>query len=92
MSREVLFFPINPEFGESCIDEAFLSLCSASLTPSCHWFSGHLSFDRLSQPMGWLEKALDKAHMCSHAHTGAELRTGSEVGVNKRCIRESRKP
>ena len=50
VSREVLFFPVNPEFGESCIDEAFLSLCSASLTPSCHWFSGHLSLDRLINP------------------------------------------
>lgn len=86
------FFPINPEFGEFCVDEAFLSLSSASLTPSCHWFSGHLSLDRLSQPTGQLEKALDMAQMCSHAHTGAELRTGSEVGVNKRYIRESRKP
>lgn len=92
VSREVLSFPINPEFRGSCVEEAFLSLSSASLTPSCYWFSDHLTLDRLSQPMGQLEKALEMAQMCPHAHTGAELRTGSEGGISKRYIRESRKP
>lgn len=90
MSREVFSCPVNPEFGESCVGEAFLSLSSASLTPSCHCFSGHLTLDRPS--LGQLEKALEMTQMCSHAHPGAELRTGSEAGVNKRRIRESRKP
>lgn len=77
MSREVLSCPINPEFEESCVGEAFLSLSLASLTPSCHWFSGHLTVDRPSEPTRQLEKALKMTQMCSHAHTG--LNSGLEV-------------